>query len=224
MVYCYKCGKKNDDDSEFCTKCGVRLDKQKEEATFEDRINKTANQIEEKAERFGKSIEKASKRFETRMNHSFEEFQKWYDARFKILGPLIWSFLGLIILRFIILLLDISRDEHIIFGELSDFLYLYLLLFFGLMLLNTYNSYLKRRYNKQYRWISPTVTTISFTVSLWIFSKFLVFLDNNLDMPVLTTIGNFIDTYIILVFVIVLLISYGFVMVILPFSKKSEDK
>ena len=29
MVYCSKCGKKNDDDAEFCKKCGKPLKKQK---------------------------------------------------------------------------------------------------------------------------------------------------------------------------------------------------
>jgi len=224
MAYCSKCGKKNDNDAEFCSKCGDRLDKKEKEDTFKKQIKKTTDVIEEKAEKFGKSIEKAGKRLETKIEYSFEEFQKWYDYKFKILGPLIWSFLGLIILRFIILIFDISRDDYIVLGEISDFLFSYLLIFFGLMFINTYNTYFNRRYKKQYRWISPIVSTISFTISLWIIVKIFIILDTHLDIPILTTIANFIDTYIILIFVAVLFLSYGFVMVILPFAKEINQK
>ena len=224
MVYCSKCGKKNDDDAEFCSKCGFKLNTHEEKETFENRVKKIGNVIEEKAEKFGKDMEKAGKRLETRIEHSAEGFNTWYDKKFNIIGPLIWSFLGLIILRFIIWLFDVSRVEYVVLGDISDFLFLYILIFFTLMLLNSYNSYFNRRYKKQYRWILPAISTISFTVTIWLISKILVIIDNNLNIPVLTTIANFIDTYIILIFVAVLLISYGFLMVILPIAKELEHK
>ena len=31
MVYCTKCGNKNDDDAEFCNKCGAALDNENKE-------------------------------------------------------------------------------------------------------------------------------------------------------------------------------------------------
>lgn len=224
MVYCSKCGKKNDDDAEFCSKCGVKLDILEEKETFENHVKKTTSKIEEKATKFGKDMEKAGKRLETRIEHSFEGFNKWYDKKFNIIGPLVWSFLGLIILRFIIWLFEVSRDEYILLGDFSDFLFSYILLFFALMVLNSYNSYFNRRYKKQYRWILPAASTISFTVTIWLISKILVIIYKNLDIPVLTTIANFIDTYIILIFVAVLLTSYGFLMVILPIAKEIEHK
>jgi len=224
MVYCSKCGKKNDDDAEFCSECGAVLDKQETGKKFENHVKKTANIIEEKAEKFGKNMEKAGKRLETRLEHSFEGFNKWYDKKFNIIGPLIWSFLGLIILRFIIWFFDVSRVEYNVLGDISDFLFSYVLIFFALMVLNSYNSYFNRIYKKHYRWILPAISTISFTVTIWLISKILIILDNNLDIPVLTTISNFIDAYIILIFIAVLLISYGFSMVILPIAKELEHK
>jgi hypothetical protein len=222
MVYCSKCGNKNDDDAEFCNKCGTRLNSQDKEDTLEERVKKTTNKIEEKAEELGKTIEKAGKRFESKMENSFGEFQKSYDKQFNIFGPLIWSFLGLIILRIIIWLFVISKDDFIVLGELGEFLYSNILIFFGLMLLNTYDSYFKRKYKKQYKWISPGVSTISFIVTLWLISKIFIILDTNLDIPILTTIANFIDTYLIAIFVIALLLAYGFVMFILPFVKDTK--
>jgi len=224
MVYCTKCGKKNDDDAEFCSKCGTILDNENIEKSFEKQMKITAKKLEEKAEKFGKSMDEAGKRFETRVESSFEDFQKWYDNKFKFFGPLIWSFLGLIILRFIIFFFDISRDELTILGELSDFLLSYILIFFGLMLLNTYNSYFNRLYKKQYSWIYPGVTAISFTVSIWIFSKILIIIDDNLNIPVLTTIANFIDNYIVVIFVVALIISYSFKKFLIPYIKEVNQK
>jgi len=88
------------------------------------------------------------------------------------------------------------------------------------MLLNTYNSYFNRKYKKQYIWIFPAVSTISFTVTIWIISKILIILDENLNIPVLTTIANFIDNYIILIFILALLLSYSFMKLILPYAKE----
>jgi len=224
MVYCSKCGKKNDDDAEFCSKCGIILDNENIEKSLEKQVKKTAKKLEEKAEKFGKSMDQAGKRFETRIEGSFEDFQKFFDNKFKFVGPLIWSFLGLIVLRIIIWFFDNSRDEISILGDLSDFLFLYILIFFGLMLLNTYNSYFNRKYKKQYIWIFPAVSTISFTVTIWIISKILIILDENLNILVLTTIANFIDNYIILIFILALLLSYSFMKLILPYAKEITQK
>ena len=217
MVYCSKCGKKNDDDAEFCNKCGFILDNEKIEKS-------TAKKIEEKAEEFGKSMEKAGQRLEQRIEFTFKEFQNWYDTKFNILGPLIWGFLCLIIFRFIIWIFDISRDELIVLGELSDFFISYILIFFGLIILNVYHSYFNRKYKKAYRSISPGVGTISFIISIWLISKILIIIDNNVNIPVLTTIANFIDSNIIFIFIGVLIISYSFAMVLLPFAKDINQK
>ncbi len=224
MVYCSKCGKKNDDDAEFCNKCGLILGNEKIEKSFEKNIKISAKKIEGKAEEFGRSIEKAGQRFEKRIEITFKEIQNWYDKKFKIIGPLIWSFLCLIILRFIIWIFDISRNELIILGELSDFLFSYILIFFGLMLLNSYNSYFNRKYKILYRWFSPVVGTISFTVSIWLISKILLIIDKNFNISVLTTIANFINTNIIFIFVGVLIISYSVAMVLIPFVKDINQK
>lgn len=221
MVYCSKCGAKNDDNAEFCSKCGKKMFTYNKKDKFEKQAKKTEKLIEEKAEQFGEAIEKAGKRFELKMENAFKDFQKWYDNKFKIIGPLIWSFLGLIILRFIILLFK-NADDIDVLMEIGDFLYSYLLILFGLMLLNTFNSYFNRVYKKQYRLVSPAVSVISFVISLWIISKIFIILDTNLDIAILTTIANFINNYIILIFVIVLLLSYIFVLFILPFEKDNK--
>lgn len=224
MVYCTECGKKNDDDSEFCNKCGTALDNENIEKTFENNIKKVAERFEEKAEQFGKNMEKAGKRFEKKMDNTFGNLQVWYDKKFNIFGPIIWGFIGLIILRIIIFFMDIARDNFSIFGDISDFLYDNILIFFGLMILNSYNSYFNRNYKKSYRIISPGISTFSFTVSLWIFADFLRILDKNFDIPVLTEIASFINTYIIMILVVALILSYVIVLVLLPLVKDFQQK
>ena len=50
MVYCSKCGTKNAEDAETCTKCGAKL-----EVSMEKKIEK---RIEKHAEEWGKQMEK----------------------------------------------------------------------------------------------------------------------------------------------------------------------
>lgn len=60
MNYCQKCGHKNDDDAEYCNKCGNYLAKP---SSFEKDIEKAAEEFGRKAEEFGKRIEKKAKDF-----------------------------------------------------------------------------------------------------------------------------------------------------------------
>ncbi|MHA2330153.1 MAG: zinc-ribbon domain-containing protein [Candidatus Hodarchaeales archaeon] len=55
MVYCAKCGTKNEESAEFCVKCGAKLDVSREK-NLEKRI-------EEGAERFGKRVKESGECF-----------------------------------------------------------------------------------------------------------------------------------------------------------------
>ena len=221
MVYCSKCGKKNEDDAEFCSKCGAPLIKKfKEESTsFEKKVedfaedaeklgDKTGKKVEEVAKRFGEAADEIGKRFEKKMDKAGKEFESWFDQTFGIARPLISSFFGLIILRFIIEVMARSVDDFPVLSDLSMFLYSYLLLFFVLMLLSSYNSYFYSKYKKKYRWFSPFFSSIGFIILIWIVSKIFIILDNALDIPALAIIASFIENYIIAIFVFVLIIGY----------------
>jgi len=60
MVYCYECGKKNDDDARYCTKCGSYIAKH---GTLEKDIEKAAEEFGRRAEQFGKRMEKRAREF-----------------------------------------------------------------------------------------------------------------------------------------------------------------
>jgi hypothetical protein len=105
-----------------------------------------------------------------------------------------------------------------VLGNISDFLYEYFLLLFGLMLISSYNTYFYRKYKKQYRWISPLISTIVFIVIIWIIAQIFIIIDT----PILSSIASFIDTYLPVIFVVIIILSYGFMMVIHSFTKEKK--
>jgi len=197
MVYCSKCGKKNEDDAKFCTKCGNSLKIKEGKTGFEQKVEEFAEGMGRLGKKVESGVEKATKGVESRYNRTFGVF-----------GPLISAFLGLIILRFIIEVLALGADDEPVLGYISGFLYTYLLWFFGLLVLSSYNSYFYRKYKKSYRWTSPVFTAIGFTVFFWLAMKLFVILDNNLDVPTLATIASYINMYLVAIFVFVLLLGY----------------
>lgn len=221
-MYCSKCGKENKDEAEYCNKCGAKLSKsaknKKEESQQEPK--KETKSIEQVAKGFGEKAEQVGKRIEYRFNKRSEDFNQWFDQIFGIFGPLIWAFLALIILRIIIFGMDIIGDDSVVIGQIGDVLYEHILLIFGLMLVSTYNSYFLRKYKKQYRWISPAVSTAVFIAILWIITKIFIVIDTELDIPVLTSIATFIESYLWIIFIAVILISYGFMIAVTPLEKK----
>lgn len=73
MPYCNECGKKNDDDAQYCTKCGNYLAKR---SSFEKDIDKFAEEFGRKAEQFGKRIEKKAKEFAKSVEQSVGSKEK----------------------------------------------------------------------------------------------------------------------------------------------------
>ncbi len=219
-MYCKKCGLKNKDNADFCTKCGTKLEIKDGEKSVEEDISKQVEKagvaFERAAKNFGDAAERVGKRIEQKMEKAGKGFEGWYDKKFGIFGPLIWSFLGIIILRLIIGVMAIT--DLTVLVTISDFLYEYFLLLFGLMLISSYNTYFYRKYKKQYRWISPLISTIVFIVIIWIIAQIFIIIDT----PILSSIASFIDTYLPVIFVVIIILSYGFMMVILPFTKEKK--
>lgn len=219
-MYCTKCGLKNEDDAEFCTKCGIELINQEHGKKMGEDINRQSEKVGEKVDRvarnFGDAADRIGKRIEERFENVGKGFDHWYDKKFGIIGPLIWSFLGIIILRIIIEALAISSITTLV--HISDFLYENFILLFGIILISSYNTFFYRKYKEHYRWFSPVISTAVFIVGLWILANILIIIEN----PFLFSIASFIETYLIAIFIIILIVSYAFIMVIQPFSKENK--
>jgi uncharacterized membrane protein YvbJ len=65
LVYCYKCGKQNADDSRYCNTCGTYLSGSRkfEEGVreFADDVSKFGKEVGEKAAEIGKKVAKEAK-------------------------------------------------------------------------------------------------------------------------------------------------------------------
>ena len=216
MDYCIKCGAKLPKDAEFCTKCGNQVKSlDKEKKPLEEKIEKTAKGIGKKAEQVGKRIEKGAERAG---NH----FSQWYDKTFNIGGPLIGAFIGLIILRLIIYIIQTFDEDIFILTAFGEGLHEYLLFIFASFLITGYNTYLNKKYKKQYHWIYPLFSGIGFTLGAWILAKIFLIISKSNDTPIIQAIGNIINTYIIVIFILAIFIGYIYQVVFGPFIFKEK--
>ena len=211
MVYCSDCGKKIDDDSNFCNECGKNIGEKSDtdsSKNFEDYAKNAAKKFETNAENFGKQMENFGKKIEKRFDKSAKSFESWHDRYFGIFGPLIWSFVGLIILRIVIEVMSLNPTDFPVMAKTSELLYPYQLIFFGLFILSSYTTYFNRKYDF-FKLISPVTSSFGFAYSIWIFAD----IYNDLfayfeNFPDFTFISNFILDNIIVIFVLALLLGY----------------
>ena len=194
MVYCSQCGKKNDDDADFCKKCGAII--KKEKTGFEENIDHFAEEMGQ----IGEKIEKAFEKKEAKID-------KWYDSTFGPIGPIISSLIGLIVLIFIIKLLEFLADGRGWMMDVSEFFGKYLLLFFVFMLFSSYASYSSRRY-KAFRSASPIVAAVGFAIWFWVAIEILKILSTDLDIEILGSIADIFQILLIPIAILVLLVGY----------------
>ena len=81
MVYCWKCGYKNDSDADFCKKCGSNLNDtrrafEKELDDFTKDVGRGAEKVGRKAEELGKNLAIKAKQFAKLMVKEANEFGK----------------------------------------------------------------------------------------------------------------------------------------------------
>lgn len=209
MVYCSKCGKENDKDSKYCNYCGNSLtDTEEKESSFEKGVEEFASGVERVGKKAGKKIEETSKRFEKATEHAEKRLENWYDKTFGIFGPLVSSFIGLIIIRLVIVGLRIGAEETPVLLDISDFLLSYLLFIFIVFLVSSYTSYIQKKY-KIFRWISPVIFAFLIVFVSFIAVNIVSIIGTNIGEPNLENAeAEWREKYMIMIFVIVLLIGY----------------
>lgn len=205
MVYCSKCGKKSEDDAEFCNKCGAKLKKDK--ASLEKNIDN-----------FSDEMEKLGKKIETKIDEKTKNIDTWYDKTFGPIGPVISSFIGLIVLLIVIKLLAFFAGGRTWMADLGNFFEEYLLLFFAFIVFSSYTSYLSSKYQK-FRWVSPVASAIGFCVWFWVIIQIFNILSRGLDIKILGTIASLFELLLIPIAILVLLAGY----VGLAFSTKAHE-
>lgn len=232
MLNCPHCGTKNDDDALHCKNCGVSLKDESVPGSFEHRVKEFANDMDQFGKKVGNHVAKtvqrvqdktqdAGKRVEQRVDRVSMHAGRWYDRTFGILGPLISSFIFLIVMRLVIEVLQLSEDNVKVFQILGSSLYTYLLLLFGVTLLSSYTQYFSRK-SREFRIFSPLLFAFVPIVWLWVAMQILRTLSDPLKMPDLKTAASSIEQNLPTVFIFVLLI--GYVILALTMSQEQRKK
>jgi len=231
MANCPKCGKNNVDDAAFCINCGTSL-KSHAASTIERHAMQFAQDMEQMGKNLGESMTHAAKRiqgdsrdmgkrFEQRVDQVGKNVENWYDRTFGILGPLLASFIFLIILRLAIEIARISGDEVPEMSTITAVILIYLLPLFGMTLISNYTSYFARKSYK-FRIFSPLFHSMALVIILWIVSQIFYTLRDRLQIADLGTAAMNIENILPTVFVFVLLI--GYVVLAMNMPREQEKK
>jgi uncharacterized protein YjbJ (UPF0337 family) len=213
MVNCPKCGTKNDEDATFCTHCGVSM-RSDIGTTMETQAKQFAHDMEQMGKKVGDNITQAAKKaqqtaqkkardVEQRMDRMSKRAESWYERSFGPFGPLLESFIFLIVFRLIILVMEHLNQQTPEIRTIAAILLAYIFPLFALSLLSNYTQYLSKK-SFSFKVFSPLLYAIFFVLLCWIIAQ--ISLENSLPS----------------IFVFILLIGYVILMVNLPKEKEKK--
>jgi hypothetical protein len=217
----------------FCGKCGNSLKSTDTKPSFDKptegfaeevgRIGKEAGKkIEDAAQRFGKETQEFGKRFDIASKKVSRNMESWYDRTFGVFGPLVSSFVVLIILRLAIVALNAGAEETPVLADIGNVLLDYLLLIFLLVLIGSYSSYIAKKY-KPFRWATPVIIAVLIVFFSTIALNIIGVIGQN------ENIQEFIDAetqwrenYMVMIFVIIVLLGYLINIITVAFEKDQK--
>jgi hypothetical protein len=225
MTYCPKCSTKNDDDAVFCTNCGISL-KSDMTLTIERHTKKFAKGMEQMGKRAGENmaqtakhihedIQDMGKRMGHRVDRASRHSENWYDSRFGVIGPLISSFIFLIVLRLVIEILQIPSSATPESKAVASVFIFYILPLFAITLISNYIKYFAKK-SYQFRIFSPLFHSIALVLFLWVVVKILNGIGSRLRITDIGTATTSLENSLPTIFIFVLLIGYVVLAVTMP--------
>jgi hypothetical protein len=225
MTSCPKCGAKNDDDAAFCTNCGTSL-RSDMGSTIEQHAMQFAKDMEQIGKKAGEHMVQTAKQihddtkertrhFEHRIDQVSRHAENWYEHTFGIIGPLLASFIFLIVFRLAIMILEIPSVQTPDATKVATILLVYVLPLFAVTLLSNYTKYFARK-SFQFRVFSPLLYTITFVLLLWIITKILYDVSVSFTLADLRTAAVSLENSLPTIFVFVLLIGYVILFISMP--------
>lgn len=170
------------------------------------KAEKTGREIEMKMRKVDRHIEERGHHIERRIDRASKGFDSWYNRTFGIFGPLLSSLVGLIILRLIVEVFRIQGHIVPVLVDVGNALYSYIVLIFVMMVLSSYTTYVSRRY-KPFRWVSPILTAIVVTTTLWVVEQILL-VNHSYGEESIAEAASLIGKYLPTIFVFVVVIGY----------------
>lgn len=145
-----------------------------------------------------------------------------FDRTFKAGGPLLKTFLGIIFVLLVMEIFDALSGESPFAGRFSDFLEDNLLLFFFVFLLAFYFGFMSRGYPRETVLISPLVTAIVITFSLWVLGTALEILGDVENESFISAMGEMLFSVLYIIFLLIILL--GYIGIIMRADRLSRDK
>lgn len=163
-------------------------------------------ELDERMEHFGREVEALG----GRMEQKGKKWETFFHRTFGVVGPLISTLFGIIILAVFIWMLYFLNSQTGIsfFNDLGYFMSMNIGLFFLILLFFSYSSYFSRISPKVYRIFSPFVVAFSLVIILWIIMSMLNITNNYLEMHLLSAISFWINQSFGVMFVVFLFIGY----------------
>jgi gas vesicle protein len=231
MASCPKCGTKNDDDAVFCKNCGASLHSDVG-ATIEQQAKQFAKDMEQVGKKVGDRIAQTAKqihedtqvsarRFEHRMDRASRRAENWYDQTFGIIGPLLSSFIFLIVLRLAIAVLQLPSSETPDLNTFAGILLVYILPLFGVSLLSNYTRFFARKYY-HFRMFSPLLYTITIVLLVWILARILSDVSVRFSITDLGSAAVSLENSLPTIFVFVLLLGYVILAINMPREREGK--
>ncbi len=225
MFTCSKCQTSNDDDATFCTHCGMPL-RSEVKSTFDQQTKQFAQTMEQMGKKIGdqmaqvakqvhKTTQTQAKQFEQRMDRMSYRAESWYNRTFGIFGPLLESFIFLIVFRVIIMVMELPNQSTPEIHTLATILLVYILPFFVLSLLSNYTQYFAKKYYK-FKIFSPLLYAIFFVLFCWILSRILYDVSIQFPTPNLQTAALSLENNLPSIFIFILLLGYVILILSLP--------
>ncbi|MCU0851980.1 MAG: hypothetical protein MUC90_01800, partial [Thermoplasmata archaeon] len=104
---------------------------------------------------------------------------------------------------------EASADEPDFWDDLGDFLVEYAWLFVVWGFVSAFQNYFNRNHRKTFRWISPVISAVGFTIFFWALSNVMMFAGIDFEEEDLLSQSEWLEGILPLIFVLVALIGYG---------------
>lgn len=165
---------------------------------------------DQRIEHFSEEVKTLGERFGKRMEEKGESWDSWFHRTLGLVGPLISSIFGLVILIFIIWTLNfvnLQIGSGILFS-IQTFLLTNIGLFFLIFLFFSYTSYFSKAYPKIYMPFSPIVIAVGIIIGFWIIVNTINISNLYVGSLILSNITLQIEKNIFWIFGFVLVLGY----------------
>jgi phage shock protein C len=166
--------------------------------------------LEKRLEHFAEEVGALGERFGRRVESKEEQWDSWFHRTFGLVGPLISSIFGIIMVGLLIWAL---RFMNVLIGatflsSIEVFLFTNMGLFFLMFMFFSYASYLSK-VSGYYRPLSPLVTAAGITIAFWVCSEVLAIANLSLGIMFFTSVTLFIQHNLAWIFVLFLVMAYA---------------